>query len=604
MNKTTCILVVDDDPAIVQILTNLLRARGYEVCAASTGRQGLQTARERRPDLVLLDVLLPDINGSEVCRQIKADSVLQDVFVALMSGGATSVADRISGLEGGADDYFIKPFDLDEFLARIRTIVRLRDTTAALRASEQHYRNLVELLPDAVGMIDLENRLLALNNAGASILGYGRPAELLGKSIFDLTPPEEHDGIRAEIAAALQTGALRNVQHTVLGKGGKRVPMEFSAAALRDANGRLSGLVGVMRDITERKQVLQRLSDALELNQTILATSSVAMLAFRASGRCVFANKAAALVVGARVEQLLQQTNFRQIQSWKRYGVLEMAEETLRTGKAHRREFHVVTTFGRDVWLDTHMARFVARGDEHLFVLHYDVTNRKRAQETSRVLSLRLRRAQDEERRHIARELHDSTAQKLIGLSLNLTRLEHSATAKNPALGKLVRSSLTLAEDCAKEVRTLSYLLHPALLDQRGLAAACRAYVDGFSAQSDIQVSLDVPEDVARLSADAELALFRVVQEGLANIRRHSGSKTANIRIGLDTDQVALEVSDHGRGLSPEVLQGLRDGTGRSSLGLISMRERLAELGGSLDIESGNQGTTIRATLPRAAARP
>lgn len=114
MNKTTSILVVDDDPAILQVYTEVLRAEGYEVWEASTGQQGLQAARERRPDLVLLDVMLPDLNGMEVCRQIKAEAALADVFVVLVSGAATSVAHKVGGLDQGADDYLVKPLDMEQ----------------------------------------------------------------------------------------------------------------------------------------------------------------------------------------------------------------------------------------------------------------------------------------------------------------------------------------------------------------------------------------------------------------------------------------------------------------------------------------------------------
>src|ERR1039458_1497709 len=136
MNKKTSVLVVDDVPVILQAYSEILRAEGYEVWEASTGQQALQSARERRPDLVLLDVMLPDLSGMEVCRQIKADAALTDVFVVLVSGNATDVAYKVAGLGSGADDYLVKPLDVDEFRARVRTILRLRNITAALRASE------------------------------------------------------------------------------------------------------------------------------------------------------------------------------------------------------------------------------------------------------------------------------------------------------------------------------------------------------------------------------------------------------------------------------------------------------------------------------------
>jgi len=377
----------------------------------------------------------------------------------------------------------------------------------------------------------------------------------------------------------------------------------LSNHAVRDPGGAIRYFERIVQDIAERKRVQQRLSEALELNQTILATSSVGIVAFRASGRCVFANQAAGRALGTNHEQLMRM-NFRRVASWKKYGLLEMAEETLRTGKPQRRELFVVTTFGKKVWLDTHMARFVAGGDEHLFVLHRDITCRERAQEAVRMLSLQLRRAQDQERRHIARELHDSTAQKLVGLVLNLGQLENRAAGMDASTRKLVRSSLALAEDCAKEVRALSHLLHPPLLDHLGLAAAIRDHVKALKARSGIRVKLDLPDNLSRLPAEANLAIFRVVQEGLANVHRHSGRKSATIRLRRTADQVWLEVRDRGRGLPPSAVQCRNGRPGRTGVGLIAMRERLSELGGRLDIESSKNGTTLRATLPLGHHQP
>ena len=212
MNKTTSILVVDDDPAILQTYSEILRAEGYEVWEAATGQQGLQATREKRPDLVLLDVMLPDLSGMEVCRQIKADAALTDVFVVLVSGAATGVANKVDGLGTGADDYLVKPLDCSEFLARLRTIVRLRHTTAALRASEQRHRRLVEILPEAVGLIDLQGRFLGVNPQAVEMLGYADPGELLERSVFDLTQPEDHERVRADIITTLETGTLRNAK--------------------------------------------------------------------------------------------------------------------------------------------------------------------------------------------------------------------------------------------------------------------------------------------------------------------------------------------------------------------------------------------------------
>jgi PAS domain S-box-containing protein len=254
MNKRTRILVVDDDPDLLENLALLLRREGYEVFEAATGQQGLNLAHEKQPDLVLLDVLLPDIRGTEICRQIKTDASLLDVFVILFSGEATSAAQKAQGLDSGADEYIAKPVIAEELMARIRTMMRLRQTTLALRASEQHYRSLVEILPDAVGLIDLEGRLTAINAHAVAMLGYDNQSELLEKDIFELIPAEFSERVRADLATVVQTGVIRNRETILLRKNGERITVEASAASLQGARGQPYGIVGILRDSTERKR--------------------------------------------------------------------------------------------------------------------------------------------------------------------------------------------------------------------------------------------------------------------------------------------------------------------------------------------------------------
>jgi two-component system sensor histidine kinase UhpB len=259
MNKTTRILVVDDNVEVLRLFSEMLRVHGYEVWEASTGRRGLQMTRRMRPDLLLLDVVMPDLSGIEVCRQIKADALLSDVFVVLVSGHATSSAEMVRGLEAGADEYIAKATNSEEFLARIRTIVRLRDTTAALRASERHYRSLVDILPDGVGLIDLEGRIADVNPQAVAMLGYNDREELLRKSALDLLQAEDHERFKANMGRALATGLMRNAEYTMIRKTGQRFAAELSAAVSMNADGRAMGLVMVARDITEHKRAEEEL---------------------------------------------------------------------------------------------------------------------------------------------------------------------------------------------------------------------------------------------------------------------------------------------------------------------------------------------------------
>ena len=213
-------------------------------------------------------------------------------------------------------------------------------------------------------------------------------------------------------------------------------------------------------------------------------------------------------------------------------------------------------------------------------------------------LSSRLMALQDEERRRIARELHDSAGQYLAGIQMNLHALKRDSASLSEGYAQRVTDSLEMAELCTSEIRTISYLLHPPLLDEVGLASAISWYVEGFSERSGIRVDLEIQEDIGRLPQEVENALFRVVQQSLANIHRHSGSKVAQIKINMDAECLAAEICDEGRGIPQEMLRGFYEGTWLVGVGMAGMRERVRDMGGQFDIRSGDTGTTIAVRLP------
>jgi len=229
--------------------------------------------------------------------------------------------------------------------------------------------------------------------------------------------------------------------------------------------------------------------------------------------------------------------------------------------------------------------------------LQAEVSERKQAENAVRQLSGRLLRSQDEERRRIARDLHDSTGQKVAALAIDLAALDDEAAKLQPRARKALSECLTLSEQIASEVRTLSYLLHPPLLDEMGLAPAIRWYADGVAQRGSLQMDLEMPHTVDRLPRETETALFRVVQESLTNILLHSGSKKARISITQDSQEITLEVSDEGRGIPPGILNHSNSGTRRPGVGIVSMRERMKQLGGRLEVDSDQGGTVVRAVV-------
>jgi signal transduction histidine kinase len=221
------------------------------------------------------------------------------------------------------------------------------------------------------------------------------------------------------------------------------------------------------------------------------------------------------------------------------------------------------------------------------------------ANRSLRELSARLMQLQDDERRRIARELHDSVGQLLVGLTMNLSSVRAAIEQINKEADKLTDSE-ALVQEMTREVRTMSHLLHPPLLDEAGLCSALRCYVDGFSERSKIKVDLDLPEDLGRLPSELETAVFRVVQECLTNIHRHSRSPVAMVRISrASSDAVRLEVEDKGTGIPSEKQVDLAAG-GIPGVGIRGMRERVRQLGGTFEVISDGQGTTVVAQLPVA----
>ena len=206
-------------------------------------------------------------------------------------------------------------------------------------------------------------------------------------------------------------------------------------------------------------------------------------------------------------------------------------------------------------------------------------------------------RAQDDERRRIAQMLHETTAQNLAGLKMLLARLNRTSARLSDDERSALGESLSLAEQSMTEVRTLSYLLHPPLLDEAGLISALRWYAAGFAERSGLKVDLELPESFDRLPLDTETALFRIVQESLINIHRHAGSRTANIRLQRDAETLVLEVDDQGHGIPNASLERIMSGGGIVGVGIAGMSERMEQLGGSLEITSSDRGTTVRARL-------
>jgi signal transduction histidine kinase len=214
-----------------------------------------------------------------------------------------------------------------------------------------------------------------------------------------------------------------------------------------------------------------------------------------------------------------------------------------------------------------------------------------------RALSSRLITMQDEERRRIARDLHDSVGQFVAAMSMNNGMVLRQADKLSPEAADALKQNSQLLEQLSKEIRTISHLLHPPLLDEVGLMPAIRSYADGVTERSNVKVTVDLSPEIGRLAPNLEISVFRIVQECLTNVYRHSGSDTARIKIWPSDKLLTVQVSDEGKGIPPEKRISMFLGSNQG-VGLSGMRERVRELGGTLEIQSSDNGTSVTAALP------
>jgi PAS domain S-box-containing protein len=283
--------------------------------------------------------------------------------------------------------------------------------------------------------------------------------------------------------------------------------------------------------------------------------------------------------------------------------VAAMCDKIVRERKRGDFEFRMISVHGQILWFHA-AAEFVDHGKRpELVGVMNDITDLKRAEERIRALTARIMRLQDDERRRISRELHDSLGQYLTSIKINLEIVKRESPNIDEAHRALLAESSETLERCVQEVRSVSYLLHPPLLDELGLLAALRWYIEGFAERSGIDVQLDAPARFSRLPSEMELALFRIVQESLTNVQRHSRSGRAWVTLTERPDRAEISISDTGVGIPPQTVERITQGKSLEGVGLRGMYERLRELGGRLVIESTASGTTISAALSLQSAQ-
>jgi PAS domain S-box-containing protein len=489
---------------------------------------------------------------------------------------------------------------------------------------------IVDSSDDAIISKSLDGVITSWNKSAERLFGY-TAEEAVGQHITLIVPADRRHE-EATILGRLRRGERIDHFETVrMRKDGKTLDISLTISPVKDAAGRVIGASKVARDISERKRAEQALAERAQL----LDLSNDAILVRDGADRVTYWNKSASELYGYSREEALGRVTHELLHTEHPEALERIFEELHRDGRwtgelIHRHKDgnpivvvsrwaldrddqgnrkHILET-NNDITRQKQKEQALRESQEQLRALADGLENLVsvrtrelqqrnveilRQSEQLQQLSQRLLQIQDDERRHIARELHDSAGQVVVALGMNLASIARHAKQNSP-LDQPVKECQELVQQLNREIRTMSYLLHPPLLDENGLPEALRWYIQGVKERSGLNISLSIPEDFERLSPEMELVIFRVVQESLTNIHRHSGSKIAEIRIDRKAESVSLEVRDEGKGISPERLNEIQ--SQGSGVGIRGIRERVRQFGGDMNIESNGSGTTVSATFP------
>jgi PAS domain S-box-containing protein len=492
-----------------------------------------------------------------------------------------------------------------------RRLKRIPRAASSPPTSEELFRTLIEDLHVGVLIMGPRAEIQFANRTALAIAGM-TAKQVLGKTTEELgLHAIREDGTEVPFAmrpAARAAESGKAVRDQVIGfrrSGSDEVLWIYGNAVPQlNSDGSVRRVIVTLTDITERKNTTAALEIANELNRQILLSVQEGIVVHDRELRYELWNPYMERMIGLASKDVLGKLPLDVLPFLDETGAYAHIERALQGEVSFALDIpYSVPETGQAGWCDGDFAPLRNEKGEiaGAIVTVRNVTERKRREEELHQLSARLLQLQDEERRRIARDLHDSFAQSLLAVNLNLAQLSKSGGELNQTGRRVLAEAHKIMKGLAREIRSLSYLLHPPVLDELGLTSAIEEFASGFSQRSGIRAEVEISKEIGRLPQEIETALFRIIQESLGNIQRHSGSASAKIELKRERAGLTLEVSDQGRGFSSERLIEEPARASKLGVGILGMRERMRQLGGRLEIRSDSTGTTVKAALPVAA---
>jgi PAS domain S-box-containing protein len=474
---------------------------------------------------------------------------------------------------------------------------RRRKANLWLKESEARYRNVVDTQTELICRYLPDTTITFVNEAYCRYFGRTEQ-ELIGTPFVLLIPESIRDSMLRYLESFVENPRTETQEHPVIRPDGTCSWHQWTNTVI--SFGDRIEMQGVGRDISARKLLEQQLTQSEREFATLVENSPDVICRLNREGRYIYASPNLTQVLGLGPEAVLGKRpsevgipdfDATEYESKCREAI-DNKVGTVMEGQYHGRHYRtrIIPEYAADGAV------------ESVMTITDDFTERRRTEVELTKLATRLLTLQDEERRRIARELHDGTAQNVFAITMNLGRLQKAFNHRSAKMKSVLDDSQQLAEQSLTELRTLSYLLHPPVIDQTGLADALHWFARGFSERSGIDVDTHGVQEIGRLAPDCERALYRIVQEALTNVRRHSGSDTASIFLEKINGEVRLHIQDQGRGMAAVACKGCAEKSTEFGVGITGMRQRLTQLGGRIEIESTDHGTTITVVVPAAQA--